>query len=68
MTKRATKVSHQKREAMVALAADGLSNRQIGERLQGLEASDRVAAVTSLVADDADGEPTETGMEPAGDV
>jgi DNA gyrase subunit A len=39
-----------------------------GVRLQGLEASDRVAAVTSLVADDAEGEPTDTGTEPAGDV
>ena len=39
-----------------------------GVRLQGLEASDRVAAVTSLVADDADGEPTDTGTEPASDV
>jgi len=38
-----------------------------GVRLQGLEASDRVAAVTSLVADDADGEPTDTGTEPAGE-
>ena len=38
-----------------------------GVRLQGLEASDRVAAVTSLVADEADGEPTGTGAEPAGD-
>ena len=38
-----------------------------GVRLQGLEASDRVAAVTSLVADDADGESTDTGTEPAGD-
>jgi len=34
---RTTKVSHQKREAMVSLAADGLSNRQIGERLQTAE-------------------------------
>jgi DNA gyrase subunit A len=38
-----------------------------GVRLQGLGASDRVAAVTSLVADDADGEPTDTGTEPAGE-
>jgi DNA gyrase subunit A len=38
-----------------------------GVRLQGLQASDRVAAVTSLVADETDGEPTGTDAEPAGD-
>jgi DNA gyrase subunit A len=38
-----------------------------GVRLQGLQASDRVAAVTSLVADETDGEPIGTDAEPAGD-
>jgi DNA gyrase subunit A len=38
-----------------------------GVRLQGLEASDRVAAVTSLVADEPDGEPTGADAEPVGD-
>jgi DNA gyrase subunit A len=35
-----------------------------GVRLQGLEATDRVAAVTSLVADETEGEPADTGVEP----
>ncbi|OGB95721.1 MAG: DNA gyrase subunit A [candidate division NC10 bacterium RBG_16_65_8] len=35
-----------------------------GVRLQGLEANDRVAAVTSLVADEADGETGGDGAEP----
>jgi DNA gyrase subunit A len=35
-----------------------------GVRLQGLEANDRVAAVTSLVADEGDGETAGDGAEP----
>ena len=37
-----------------------------GVRLQGLEPNDRVAAVTSLVAEDAEGEGNGTGAEANG--
>jgi hypothetical protein len=36
-------------------------------RLQGLESNDRVAAVTSLVADEGDAEAGTNGTEPASD-
>jgi DNA gyrase subunit A len=36
----------------------------LGVRLQGLEAGDRVAAVTSLVADEGEGEPGGNGADP----